>query len=194
MDGPLLNGTIYPKEYKNWDISWESDGDYRHWCIQRPLDSQTDDLIVAVMINPGSLSKDGRELPRDTTLRILRNVFDTTKYGCLVLNLFDLATPKPTKLFERWSQRDKADSELIYDVFPYDHIVATVFAYGDYENHSDPEIGRQLKDRIRVIRESLSDFPVIDSPNNTSGSPKHVMKWQIDGHIREMTTRIGNAK
>ncbi len=190
MNSPLLNGTIYSKKYKQWEVSWESDGDYRHWCIQRNISSSTNDLIAVVLINPGSLSKDGRELSRDTTLRILRDVFEDVEYGCLVLNLFDLATPKPQKLFEHWNQRDKATSQLIYDVFPRDRIVAAMFAYGDYENHADSKIGAQIRNRIGFVRRSLGSVSIVDTPKNKSGTPKHVMKWQIDGHKDEMKTRL----
>jgi hypothetical protein len=190
MKLPVLGGMIHCKQYKNWDVSWETDGDYRHWCIQRPSDSPTSRLISVVLTNPGTLSGDGRELARDTTLRILRTTFEGTRYGCLILNLFDFATPKPPVLFGQWNNRDKIKSKLVYEVFPQKHVVATIFAYGDYENSSPPTIRRQVKDRISLIRDRLRALPVIESPLNRTGSPKHVMKWQIDGHIDEMNASI----
>lgn len=190
MDRPFLNGTIYSRELDGWIVSWESDGDYRHWCIQRQAGCDGRDLIAVVLINPGSLSKDGRELRRDTTLRILRSTFAQARSGCLVLNLFDLATPKPPELFKRWDLRDKTKSQLIYEVFPRDRIVAAMFAYGDYENLRDRRIATEIKQRIRFVRASLQGLPLIETPTNESGSPKHVMKWQIDRHTPDMKNRV----
>ena len=69
---PILEGIVHSQKLDSWLVSWESEGKYRHWCHQTK-EGFTKNLLV-VMFNPGSLSGDGKNLKRDTTLKILREV------------------------------------------------------------------------------------------------------------------------
>jgi hypothetical protein len=181
MTTALLNGKIYSSsKINNWTVAWESDGCYRYWCLQQKLGQEDAPHILVVMLNPGSLQGSGENLRKDATLRILRNIFSSTKYSCLVANLFDLAG-QPNVFFGKWKLGDKS-SQLVYDeLFSAFHINGVIFAYGDYENNAKKEFQSGLQNRILLIREKLSQqrISVIDSPQNSSGSPMHPRGWQI---------------
>jgi hypothetical protein len=173
MDTPKLGGTVFSKDIKEWVVSWESHGHYRHWCVQRKFGKDTDEFVAVVLFNPGSLSADGKELPKDTTLRNLREIFEDVDYGCLVLNLFDLAAPRSEDFFARWSRRDRSGVRLVHGLIESHKILSVMFAYGNYENEQgDPTIAGQIRDRISVVRDHFTDTPVIDTPKNSSGTPK----------------------
>jgi len=180
MIASLLNGVVHSADLDGWKIRWESDGYYRHWCSQVRPDDFNDRFIAVCLFNPGSLSGDGRNLARDTTLRVLREVFAGTSFGCVVLNLFDRATPKPDELFSVWHERDKPNSSLIYSCIPDEAIAGIILAYGDYEHHSDPALATAIKTRISALDAWRGKRPLIASPKNKSGTPKHVMRWQIE--------------
>ncbi len=171
----MFGGEILSKEYDGWNISWETLDEYRFWCSQKHPSNTKNSLVV--MLNPGSLSGNGENLSRDTTLRILRELFLDTKYNPCVINLFNLATPKPQVLFERWQFRDHPNFE--YKKIPMGEMAAVMYAYGDYENwdkYSSP-----IKERISKVREYLSSIPEIIVPRNKSGTPKHPLSVQQQG-------------
>ena len=93
----LMGGNIYSVLLDDWEISWESQKEYRHWCIQKKTDNKK--TLLVIMFNPGSLSGDGKNLSRDTTLRVLREVCGNAGFNQLILNLFDYANPKTAPLF-----------------------------------------------------------------------------------------------
>ena len=168
----LLNGTVYTREVDGWSISWESNGAYRHWCFQQhPANDRT---ILVVMLNPGSLQGDGKDLTKDTTLRILREVFETTGLNPFIINLFDLATPSPKELFSNWGKRDS--DKLIYENIKHEHFSGILYAYGDYgvADVDYPEIA----DRIGLVKRNFKRLPEVELPQNIDGTPKHPMGWQ----------------
>jgi hypothetical protein len=134
-------------------------------------------LAAVVMLNPGSLSGNGENLNRDTTLRVLRELFLGTQYNPYVINLFNLATPKPQILFERWENREHPGFE--YARLPKNQLVAVMYAYGDYENWD--RYSTEIKNRISEAREFLSGIPEIVVPRNKSGTPKHPLPVQQQG-------------
>jgi hypothetical protein len=176
----LLEGTIYSSsEIDGWTVTWEGDEHYRHWCLQEKHGQEKSQILV-VMLNPGSLRGGGENLRKDTTLRILRNVFSPSKYCCLVVNLFDFAG-QPKDFFGNWGLRDK-NSQLVYNsLLNAFHVKGAIFAYGDYENEVKEKISIGIKSRIYLVRETLSQrrIPIIDSPKNLSGTPMHPRVWQI---------------
>lgn len=168
----MLGGVVHSKEYDGWHVTWESFEGYRFWCKQAHPSNQK--LVLVVMLNPGSLSENGDNLSRDTTLRILRELFHGTQYNPYVVNLFNLATPKPQKLFERWQDRDH--SEFSFLPLPNDHFAAVMYAYGNYENWG--RFSEDIKGRIKEIRDILFDVPEILVPTNKTGTPKHPISIQ----------------
>lgn len=165
-------GEVFSQNLDGWKIAWESKQNYRFWCIQQH-DTNTHHVAV-VMLNPGSLSRNGENLTRDTTLRILREVFLNTGFNPFVINLFNLATPSPEKLFEHWDSRD--DEAFSYSALPINSFKAVLFAYGDYE-YGD-RYGPEIKERISLLRGQLSAIQEIVIPKNKSGTPKHPLVWQ----------------
>lgn len=187
----LLGGEVHQRELGHWTIRWESQGEYRHWCTQTRPGDFNGRFIAVCLFNPGSLNGDGKELESDTTLGILRDVFSATPYGCLVVNLFDRATPDPAQLFSRWSQRDKLDSEMIYHfVSPF--VAGSIRAYGDFENHPDRVKGNDIRARVAGLELWRAQFPRIDSPTNDNGTPMHVMRWQFRRLKGIMAERLSN--
>lgn len=186
---PKLDGTVYQHTLDDWDIAWESNGDYRHWCRQ----SKSGHLnsVVIVMKNPGSLSGDGTNLKRDSTLRILRVVGDATRVNWLVINLFDYATPKPKELHENWAKRDSG--KLIYSCIRKSDYRYIVFAHGDL----DVERQSDYMERIALVRLSFASLCDIPIPTTKAGNPVHPMNWQrgkfIDEVIASITHHISSA-
>lgn len=127
-----------------------------------------------VMFNPGSLSGDGKNLRRDTTLRILREVCEPIGINTFVVNLFDFATPVPDELFTNWPKRDSRD--LVFAKLRDMKFSAIIRAYGDYENRGERDT--EIKERILLVSFIFSNIEEIALPKNASGTPKHPMSWQ----------------
>jgi hypothetical protein len=138
------------------------------------------------MLNPGSLSGAGENLSRDTTLRILRELFEGTSYNPFAINLFNLATPKPFVLFEEWEQRDHP--AFTYHDLPIGKLSVVMYAYGDYENGN--EHPTQIRERIIELREILRGVPEIKVPRNQSGTPKHPLPVQQQGLKKQFRQEI----
>ena len=125
----LLGGTVLRKEIDGWRVSWESSDHYRHWCLQQRRGHP--DRGIVVMKNPGSLSRDGVGLRRDTTLRILRRVGEAVRVDWLVLNLFDFAAPRLRDFHTNWHRRNAPGSVYTrIDLRKYDFVI---FAHGDFQ-------------------------------------------------------------
>lgn len=173
--GSMFGGKTYAKEIDGWRVTWESLGGYRFWCRQEhPGNSR---IAAVVMLNPGSLSEDGEGLSRDTTLRVLRKIFDGTSYNPFVINLFNFSAPKPDAFFAAWEHRDH--SAFNYAGLPKSEFSAVMYAYGDYENGTYYPL--EIKKRIADIRAFLCGVPEIDVPRNQSGTPKHPLPVQRQG-------------
>jgi Protein of unknown function (DUF1643) len=186
---PKLGGTVFQHTLADWEIAWESNGDYRHWCIQeRHSHSKS---IVIVMKNPGSLSGDGANLKKDTTLRILRIVGESTGVNWLVLNLFDCATPKPQELHDNWDRRDS--EKLIYPYIRKSDYRFIMFAHGDL----DAVRRTDYTERVTLVRKSFASLCDIPIPTTKSGNPVHPMNWQrgkfIDQVVDSITHHIKRA-
>ena len=167
-----LQGQLFKRSIDGWEVSWLSEGTYRHWCRQI-LKPEWPTLLV-LMFNPGSLSGSGAGLPRDTTLRILREVGSAAGFNIYVINLFDYASPRPSDLFDNWARRD--GRRLHYTELALDQFTAYVSAYGNYLGwvawRSD------IDARVREVQAALANLPEIALPKNGNGTPKHPMVWQ----------------
>ncbi len=91
MDKPLLKGRLHKRSIDNWDVFWETNENYRHWCLQ--TNSKNDKTALVILLNPGKLNNDASNLSGDTTLRILREVFNNTGVNTFIINLFEYCTP-----------------------------------------------------------------------------------------------------
>lgn len=149
----ILGGTVYSRVIDGWIVYWESQGDYRRWCLQEhPSNSAK---LLVVMFNPSSISGDGANLRRDTTLRILREVCEGSGLNPFVLNLFDPAAPSPKAFFRNWNERD--GNKLIYDHVAHLGLKAILFAYGSNENKVDQE--KDISNRIQLVRTQFKNLP-----------------------------------
>lgn len=126
------------------------------------------------MFNLGSLSGDGSNLSKDTTLRILREVCGAAKLNPYILNLFDYASPSPDELFSNWCQKDA--TQLVFDRVPLSIFNSYTLAYGDYENLGQRD--SEIKNRQDLVHHHLKQLSEIVLPKNNSGTPKHPMVWQ----------------
>ncbi len=168
----LLNGNVYNHNIDGWSVTWESNLGFRHWCYQMK-DLAWENLMV-VMFNPGSLSGDGSNLSKDTTLRILREVCKEANLNPFVINLFDYSSPSPQVLFDNWKDRDPED--LVFNKLSLSEFRWLIYAYGDYENWGQQD--GEIKERQYFVKEVLGSIPEIDLPKNKSGTPKHPIIWQ----------------
>lgn len=168
----INGGQVYSHELGGWSVSWESDGNYRHWCHQ--IKNPEWNSLLVVMSNPGRLSGDGSNLSKDTTLRILREVCGAANLNPYVINLFDYASPSPQDLFDNWNIRDS--NSVVFDKLPLAIFQSYILAYGDYENWEQRDT--EIKDRQTLVLDHLESLDEILLPKNNSGTPKHPMIWQ----------------
>lgn len=127
-----------------------------------------------MMFNPGSLSGDGKNLRRDTTLRILRGLCKEAKLNPFVINLFDYATTLPQDLFKNWDLRDGVG--LVYPKLAGFKFAGLIAAYGDYENYGIHD--EAIRQRASLVMATLGTTAEVMLPRNHSGTPKHPMAWQ----------------
>lgn len=172
MQLPILGGEVFSYSLDGWEISWESDTVYRYWCYQQHTSNYYP--VAVVMLNPGSLSGRGENLTKDTTLRVLREVFVNTGFNPLIINLFNLAPPNPEILFESWNLKDS--DKFSYSSIPINTCKAVLFAYGNYEHHL--QYGNEIKARISLVKRHFMAVQEIVIPTNKSGTPKHPIVWQ----------------
>ena len=182
----LLGGVVYNHIIDDWFISWESSRDYRHLCHQ--IKNHSWNNLLVVMFNPGSLSGDGSDLSKDTTLRILREVCGEAKLNPFVINLFDYATPSPEVLFDNWSKKDSEN--LVFGKLAMSNFNALIFAYGDYENGKHHCAA--IKERQLVVRNALNSLTEIKLPRNKTGTPRHPMRWQREKIQPEIMARLSD--
>jgi len=171
----MFGGTTYERQIHDWLVSWESLGYYRFWCKQEHPENSR--VVAVVMLNPGSLNANGEGLSRDTTLRVLREIFIGTSYNPFVINLFNFAAPKPAEFFKAWEHRDHPAFK--FAKLQKDEFSAVMYAYGDYENGGNYHL--EIKQRIAEIRCFMSEVPEINVPKNMSGTPKHPLPVQQQG-------------
>ena len=179
----LMNGNVYKHQLGQWVISWETKDFYRHWCIQKHSNGKFP--ILVIMLNPGSLSGQGENLTKDTTLEVLREVFEQTTAYPIIVNLFDFCTPNQERLFKNWKNRDS--KELIYDIIDYSDFAGVIYAYGSYEDNA--LYRSDILERIDYIK-SCVHVPEIVLPLNNDQSPKHPLRYRREKLTLEITTKI----
>ncbi len=170
---PLFDGEVFSKEIDGWTVTWESSGDYRHWCEQRqsPLTSP----ILLVLFNPGALNKNGERLHADLTLKNIRAAFDKTLYHPFIVNLFDRAAKNADELFKIWNQRDS--KELIFPKLKDACFSGVGYCYGKKASH--PVHGYDIRKKIKYIQNTLSNLKEMDFPKDKDGIPLHPYRWGI---------------
>jgi hypothetical protein len=185
FDIPQFGGSLHEGTVNGWRVTWEAKGAHRLWCYQS--NGAASRVVCVVAFNPGSLSGVGENLPRDTTLRNIRDAMPSGT-GTLVLNLFTLATTAPPKLFANWTNRDCRGFDVGQLASAPCH--AVMFAYGDIGQCREygPKYGELVKERIAIVRRALAGWPEIAIP--TTGklkNPAHPMNWrrqfQMDGVV-----------
>jgi hypothetical protein len=182
----ILGGAVFQHQIDGWELSWESAGPYRHWCrLTRPGHRET---ILVEMKNPGSLSRDGSNLRKDTTLRILRVVGEQASVNWLVVNLFDFAAAKPAELHENWPARDAG--ALVFDKLNLHELQFALFAHGDVPR----DYKTDYEGRIATIRAAFQSLPRIATPTTKTGQPGHPTNWQRQLRIPEVVSAILLAK
>jgi hypothetical protein len=184
---PILGGHVFSKNIDDWQVTWESNQGYRHWCFQQ-FDESWKKLLI-VMLNPGSLDRAGSNLAKDTTLKVLRSVCIKVKVNPFIINLFDYADPKPENLYNNWKDRDS--STLVINNLNAKDFSGVVYAYGDFE--AAKTCKPDIEDRIVVFKHLLSQIPTIPSPTNKSGNPRHPLNWQRFKQIEEMQLNLIKA-
>jgi len=182
----VMSNGIHQEEIDNWTVTWESAGHHRLWCKQEHPSASGS--VAVVMLNPGSLSATGERLRRDTTLRILRDVFLGTGNNPFIVNLFTLATPSPSLLFEQWEDRDHPLSVRALDLAR--SCDAVMYAYGAYGVSG--QFADQVNLRIQEIRSVLGGLREVEVPLAKTGTPKHPMRIQIECLKDEFRQRISS--
>ncbi len=140
------------------------------------------------MKNPGSLSGDGKNLRKDTTLRILRVVGDEVGMDQMVINLFDYASPNPQELHDNWEYRDS--KALVYPHIKAKSYRAILYAYGDIY----PTCSADYLDRIASVRDRFKALTEIVIPKTKAGYPVHPMNWQRHRLLPEVIAAIKEHK
>ena len=153
---PILEGKLHFKSIEAWYVAWETNKNYRHWCVQKHPENFKTALVV--LFNPGSLNSNPNSLNSDSTLRVLRNVFHKTGVNPLVINLFDYYTPSYRKLNLHWEERDY--KYLVYEKLLSIEFIFSIYAYGLMDkndlNYYD------IISRINFIKSIFKDIPVLN--------------------------------
>jgi hypothetical protein len=135
------------------------------------------------------LSGDGAGLAKDLTLRILRKTFEGTGLNPVVVNVFDLATPKTSELLDQWQSRDKANSPLVYELFGPNQFAGYTLAFGNYLGTLDVSLP-DVEARIRQVTSLLQRFPKLAGFENKNKTPMHPRLWQTSKLIAQMQSRV----
>jgi hypothetical protein len=180
-----MGGEIFARDLDGWHVSWESAGAHRHWCVQRKPGHR--ERIVVVLKNPGSLSGDGRDLRRDTTLRILRRVGEAVRADWLIVNLFDYAAPDPRDLHANWLRRDRRS--LVFPRLDLRGARFLVVAHGDF----GVDHARAFAARAAFVRKALAPLREIAIPRTKAGNGVHPINWQRLRLLPRVIDAIGAA-
>ena len=180
-----MGGRLFRRDLDGWGVSWESNGAYRHWCVQaRPGHRRR---VVLVLKNPGSLSAAGEHLRRDTTLRILRAVGAVAGIDWLIVNVFDYAAANPRDLRENWRDRDAR--ALVFSRLDLRRDQFLIVAHGDFDAEHATAY-RSLIALVRVVFGSLREFAI---PTTRAGNGVHPINWQRMRLIPRVVQAIGAA-
>jgi Protein of unknown function (DUF1643) len=178
IDKPLLDGKLHIKSIDNWDITWETNENYRHWCYQ--CHPNNDKSALLVLFNPGSLNSSGEKLNQDQTLRILREVFLSSGINPFIINLFDYADSQQNKLYKNWESRDY--KLLIYEKLVTFDFISIIYAYGKIE-YDDPHYA-DIISRINQIQKYFLHLNKLKIDDKTA----HPRRW----HFEKSKKRIHN--
>ena len=74
-----------------------------------------------------------------------------SKYDCLVLNLYDRVTPKPTTLYNDWKNKCSKYSLSIFNHIRHFNVTKYFFAYGDLIDLNGKEKIEENQNRINKI-------------------------------------------
>lgn len=185
IDKPILNGKLISRSIANWIVSWEINDNYRHWCLQS--DTRNDKTALIILLNPGKLNGNANNLSGDTTLRILREVFNNTGINPFIINLFDYCTPDYSVLIRNWDKRDY--KYLVYEkLLPYKFLFS-LFAYGSIDRN-DPKYDDMVS-RVNLIESIFKNIPKLDFDNSFT---THPIRWQIENKKVKIHNNILDAK
>jgi hypothetical protein len=171
MDKPLLNGRLHRSSIDNWDVFWETNENYRHWCFQKYSDN--DETALFILFNPGTLKNNPDKLSSDPTLRILREVCYKSGINPFVINLFDYCTPSYIELNQNWDKRDY--KFLVFEKLLSLKFIFSIYAYGliDLKDKNYYEI----ISRINLIKDTFKNIPQLDFDNSKTTHPR---RWEIE--------------
>ena len=171
IDKPILDGKLNLKSIDNWEVYWEVNENYRHWCLQEH--SENDQTALVVLFNPGKLNGNPNNLSGDKTLSVLREVFYKTGINPFIINLFDYCTPNYVELNKNWDERDY--KFLVFEKLLSLKFNFSIYAYGliDLKDKNYYEI----ISRINLIKDTFKDIPQLDFDNSKTTHPR---RWQIE--------------
>jgi hypothetical protein len=78
---------------------------------------------------------------------------------------------------------------LVYPLLS-NFVAASILAYRDYENHRDGQKASEIKERIGDLEAWRTGFKSIENPQNTRGTPMHIMQWQIERLKPKLAQRL----
>lgn len=188
IDKPLLNGKLLRKSIDNWDVYWETNENYRHWCLQKHPENNETALLI--LFNPGSLNNNPDNLNNDLTLRVLRKVFHRTGINTFIINLFDYCTPIYSELNKNWEKRDY--KYLVYEKLLPFNFITSIYAYGLIEK-DDSNYSTIVK-RIEYIKKLFENIPMLNYDNKKT---THPYRWQIENkkeNIRSLLIKLYKSK
>jgi Protein of unknown function (DUF1643) len=186
----LFGGEYYSGSIEGWQVAWESVDSHRLWCHQTREKARH--LVCVVMFNPGSLSGDGSNLSRDDTLRIVRSAMPDA-CSVLVVNLFTLAAPNPSDLFDQWDSRQSSAFDITR--FQSEKIDLVVYAYGDIGQTGKTKqlYGKHIRQRVQEIADAFKGIPILELPQaliSGAKNPKHPKHWKLGKHIPTIKSTI----
>ena len=166
-----------------WKIKFEVVGKYRNFVLMKQIEHPIDlGFIPVVGLNPGTFKSEST-FGKDTTLRILRNIFVNSGYGIEVLNLYNFIEPNPKKL--KLIDNDKKNNNnpiehRLKQYYPNSKVIVICGApFDDY-----------TKNRFCEVTEIIGKDNIIGMPNKTHEFYYHAMYLQRSKRLLEFKQKV----
>ena len=177
----------YPKQGRlkpQWKIKFEVVGNYRNFVLMKQMGHPLIGFIPVVGLNPGTFKSEGT-FGKDTTLRILRNIFVNSGYGIEILNLYNFIEPDPKKL--KLIGNDKRN-----DNNPIEHRLKQYYPNSKVIVICGAPIDDYAKNRFCEITEIIGKDNIIGMSNKTHEFYYHVMYLQRSKKLQEFKQKISS--
>jgi hypothetical protein len=176
----------YPKQRRlkpQWKIKFEVVGNYRNLVLMKQMEYPIDlGFIPVIGLNPGTFKSEST-FGRDTTLRILRDIFVNSGYGIEVLNLYNFIEPNSKKL--KLIDNDKRNNSN-----PIEHRLKRYYPNSKVIVICGKPLDNYTKNRLSEITEIIGKDNIIGMLNKTHEFYYHVIYLRRSKKLAEFKQKV----